>query len=100
MVRAHFAILLLVLVCGCGTQLNLLTEPTPYGGVQLDAQFSSNLRPGQMKDMEGDSKGWAALFGLGSILDLPLSAAADTLVLPVTLSRTIERGRAVSDPKH
>lgn len=80
---------------GCGTILNLEgfngdRPPTPYGGTMLDGAITSvgvrnalGLCP---KGDELDSPlfillGWCALG------DLPLSLLADTVTLPVVLSR-------------
>ena len=96
MPKALFAILPPLLLSGCGTCMSLQTQPTPYGGVALDARFISNLYPSRIKDLEGDSQGWAHLFGVISIFDLPLSAAADTLLLPLTVPPAIEKARSAS----
>jgi uncharacterized protein YceK len=96
MCKAILAILPTLLLCGCGTCMNFNTEPTPYGGVRLDAGFISNLGPNQTKALDGDSQGWAVFLGVIGIVDLPFSAVADTLVLPVTVPAIIEKARSAA----
>ena len=87
------AIFPLLLLGGCGTCMSF-QNPAPYGGVRLDAEFIANLYPSRVKDLDDDSRGWAQIFGVIGIFDLPFSAVADTLLLPVTVSALIEKTRA------
>jgi uncharacterized protein YceK len=81
---------------GCGTVLNLRTEPsmklashTPevYGGVKFDAEaMSVFMRQSALHDC--DTQGRVLSLGLAAyslLIDLPLCAVADTLTLPITL---------------
>lgn len=83
--RAILCQMLLLLLSGCGTGMSMYADPAPYSGVVLDAQFVSNLARGPNKELDGDSQGWATFFGVISIIDMPFSFVADTVLLPVTL---------------
>ncbi len=63
--------LLLMLTLGCGTLESTLARGVwlPYGGVRVDAELAT-----------GED-----VFIPFSLLDLPLSAVLDTLLLPVTI---------------
>jgi len=82
-----FAVVALLL-SGCGTMLNLTSEdtryfetkPEVYGGVHHDVKWAAELRG-------------AGLVALPYVLfiDLPLSAAADTVTLPITLRYAFDK---------
>lgn len=67
------ALLLASLLAGCGTTIDTVSPhelgPRPYGGVRLDASMFSQA---------------PELIPL-VLVDLPLSAALDTLLLPLTI---------------
>ncbi len=70
----------LSVVAGCGTVARTAREgPAPYGGVRASL----------------DSCEWAgdAASGVFWLLDVPLSACADTLMLPVTIPWAAAGGR-------
>ena len=98
MFRSLFAMLPILFVCGCGTAMNYhFAEPTPYGGVRTDVKLISNL--GTPPETIAEIRQWIGILGIVSIFDLPFSAVADTILLPVTVSQTIERRRATLDQK-
>jgi uncharacterized protein YceK len=77
---------------GCGTCLNLTERPLiatdephrrVYGGVKLDNKFGTEFRQRDPSGGEYDAKN-AALW-VATVVDLPLSAIADTLTLPLIL---------------
>jgi uncharacterized protein YceK len=71
--------LMILLLSGCGSMINRsLSHPTPYGGVIFDLGVACGplLHKGN-PDPVFDP------FAPFAILDLPLSTAADTLLLPV-----------------
>jgi uncharacterized protein YceK len=78
---------------GCGTAANLtfpekVMIPGPprmevYGGVGNDVRW--------IKDLAATRGPIALLLAAGLVLDLPLSAVADTLTLPVTLGVKVDR---------
>lgn len=87
-------------LCGCGTVMNLRSPTsarkrsdiaTPrasvYGGVKLDAAA------GRRSFQSSDGR-LGPLFAGGYVwgIDLPLSAVADTLTLPITVPASISRG--------
>ena len=74
-VRRIGAILLLAL-WGCGTIQDVATERRIYGGVRRDLELRSFPRSGVI----GNDPTFLLL-----IVDLPLCAVADTLLLPLTL---------------
>ncbi|MFQ5733694.1 MAG: YceK/YidQ family lipoprotein [Planctomycetaceae bacterium] len=91
-----------VLACGCGTILNFTDLPTKdhrvipapqkiYGGVEVDAIGGWGL---MQTGIEAGFQ-YGPVYTLGAIyvwaVDLPLSAVADTLTLPITVPATIER---------
>jgi uncharacterized protein YceK len=88
------AVTVMFTATGCGTCMNYHTAPSPYGGVCVDVGFISNLNPRRMNEIkEGDSQGWAMLFGVTSIIDLPFSVVADTVMLPITIPAVIHKNR-------
>ena len=71
---------------GCGTAYNLSEGRVPYGGVRLDAEQASAswktaTAPGGFRQPPIVDLGNAAIFAL----DMPISAVADTLTLPIAL---------------
>lgn len=74
---ALFPALALLCLSGCGTIANLAEGPRVYGGVQADIRLIGDPRL-------QDGTPSTPLVVLG-ILDLPLSAALDTALLPITL---------------
>jgi uncharacterized protein YceK len=90
---------------GCGTVMNLqeggdpkfntdkmVTPRSIYGGVRLDASI---LGDGVTEAASGKISGKEAAadipFVVLVVVDMPLSALADTLVLPITVSETLRR---------
>jgi uncharacterized protein YceK len=83
-----------LLASGCGTALNLYlmgiddSAVRVYGGVRFDAVAVRGAFLGPPEGVE-DSSGLAGpiekLLGALILMDLPLSAAADTATLPFTL---------------
>jgi uncharacterized protein YceK len=105
--RAIKAAVLLVgmtLLSGCGTAANLLYIGLPtddklnvYGGVMVDAKVirgsaTDTLRP---KGVQGFAA--SARDAVLMTLDLPFSAVADTLTLPVTVPAAIQRRNRRAD---
>ncbi len=89
----------LIFGCACGTMQNNGSWPGPepgriYGGVRLDlkeiGEAAGTLACPTPKK-SSDSPGVQILF---RTVDLPLSAAADTLSLPWNIADTIRRCRA------
>jgi len=91
-IRAMVVAPLLVCAAGCGTQMNLVDStdhPGPediYGGVKIDGEC---LWLGVQHWRSFGPVGRVST--IGYIVDLPLSAVADTLTLPITVPATIER---------
>jgi uncharacterized protein YceK len=90
---------------GCGTILNLtengpkspVVKDTIYGGIAWDAVFGTNelicavdpwVNPG-LETWESRVAGVA--FAMLCLADLPLSAIADTLTLPITVQAAFQR---------
>ena len=89
----------ILLFCGCGTVMNYRYEgPTPYGGVRSDAAAISGLCSGRHLETRSELGFWVQMYGIASIFDLPFSAVADTVILPVTVYKSIER-RNAAPPK-
>jgi uncharacterized protein YceK len=116
---AYLAAALTVLLGGCGTVVNCVNvSGTParaiYGGVRQDAEngyrhlgeaFSGPAPsfgempkpPNPVSDL--GSKTFCAACGVGMLaVDLPVSAVADTLTLPVTVPATLMKKKK-PDPK-
>lgn len=67
-----FALLMLSQISGCGTIASLIeNDYAVYAGVMKDFSMIQN----------------GGVFGVLSVIDLPLSFIMDTLLLPVTLSQ-------------
>jgi uncharacterized protein YceK len=71
------AALALLLLSGCGTIANLAEGPRVYGGVRTDVRMIGDPR---LPDGTHSSP-----IAVLAIVDLPLSAALDTALLPITL---------------
>ncbi|HZE99519.1 MAG TPA: YceK/YidQ family lipoprotein [Planctomycetota bacterium] len=72
------ALALTVFLGGCGSIADLAVEQRIYGGVQVDARLVEHPYLPSSQDY------FFPLVILG-ILDLPLSAVVDTVLLPVTI---------------
>lgn len=90
---------------GCGTALNFhdgsnsmwLKNGDPrkvYGGVRLDAECGAYLLAEAFTETDLVRLAWSA-WVLG--IDLPLSAVADTVTLPMTIRAAKERSQQTSD---
>ena len=91
-----------VWLSGCGTVLNLwsLADGDPhndggaYGGVAMSTKegawhVKEAIRP------DNDQRAWNAFIALWFLgIDTPLSAALDTLTLPVTILGTLEKAES------
>lgn len=78
-------IAILIIFSGCGTFLGTGSEGlAPYQGIHTDAMIVRETFSGR-----GSSSGYVpeptVFFGIISILDLPLSWALDTAMLPISL---------------
>jgi uncharacterized protein YceK len=110
MSRAVIAVAALTLagITGCGTTMNI-AEPNPlggdphrkpaeitvYGGVVNDVRFA--------KTAAGHDGVAPKLLAAAAVLDMPFSAIADTLTLPLTVAATTARAirdyRAPREPR-
>jgi uncharacterized protein YceK len=84
------ALAVLPSLTGCGTMFNMGHNRQVYGGVRLDAAAEAGLVDkgvGLILSPEPDpfSPGACFWFAGWTLLDLPLSAAADTVTLPFTI---------------
>jgi uncharacterized protein YceK len=107
---AYVAAVLAAVVCGCGTVVNCfnvngVANRAIYGGVREDAANGTRhiteaftgpapsftpmpKPPSPVSDLA--SKSFCAVCGVGMLaVDLPVSAVADTLTLPVTVPATL-----------
>jgi uncharacterized protein YceK len=101
-------LLLCCATCGCGTLCNMTGQNAPldgsqhavskriYGGVRIDAESTAGIARAafvQPPIYESPLKmQLLAASGMSLwVLDLPLSAAADTLTLPATLSASLNK---------
>jgi uncharacterized protein YceK len=81
-----------LLACGCGTALNTLYfapfegGDRVYGGVRLDAELAGQCVSGE-DGYKDQGVVMRTTWTVGAVCDIPLSAAADTLTLPIVLSR-------------
>jgi uncharacterized protein YceK len=80
------------LLVGCGTLVNVAGggEGTPYGGTKFDAAAcSAGLAAGVGPSLPDQKFDPPTSLGLGcyALVDLPFSIVADTLTLPITLTR-------------
>jgi uncharacterized protein YceK len=97
-IRMLGALLVLLLLSGCGTLCNLPETPGMfhlngaatrriYGGVRLDAHFGTRCITASFQEQSSEF-GRAGTFAMGAyalFVDLPISAAADTVTLPYVL---------------
>jgi len=90
------------LLSGCGTFWNMefskerdTGERAIYGGVQIDAHLAFDSTKDALADSNSDHAtiGSAIAMCMLAILDAPLSAIADTLTLPITISATLKKMR-------
>ena len=88
------AILAICAISGCGTAINLACPVTAaghpaqvYGGVKHDVEVCQSCKNESMfLSGMGNSSAWfSELAAYLVALDVPLSAVADTLTLPITL---------------
>ncbi len=91
--RLSLALLATLALSGCGTFHNLNDGGRIYGGVQTDLAVAGLLTAGALQD---DQEAWARAYcltlGAATLaVDMPLSAAADTLTLPLTCLVTYHR---------
>jgi uncharacterized protein YceK len=88
-----------LLFAGCGTFCNLGVEsrgiggPRPYGGVMMDAYFLREEVYAGAQAKTNEAIADSAFTCLFLLADLPVSLAADTLTLPVTIPRALTRTR-------
>jgi uncharacterized protein YceK len=85
----------LICLSGCGTVYNLSSEKAVYGGVGLSLDFGRYVTKG-MTDLDHlDMLPSCAVIGAYCFaVDLPLSALADTLTLPVTLPLAMDHWKS------
>jgi uncharacterized protein YceK len=118
---AFLAAVLAVGLGGCGTVVNCVSVNGPaarsiYGGVRQDAEngtrhlteafsgpaptFSQMPQPPSLgRDLA--SKSFCAVCGVGMLaVDLPVSAVADTVTLPVTVTSTLMKKSAKPKKNH
>jgi uncharacterized protein YceK len=85
--------LLLLLFSGCATVVSI-NDGEPYSGVKTDLYG--------IKDTFDTTKPWYIMpnwaAGILSTVDLPLSAVADTIVLPYTVFRPSRTAAESSEP--
>lgn len=91
-----FAILVTTAISGCGTMGNMWSccvggPHRIYGGVMLDAEAASESGSKALETKGLESLGHVAGAVCYGAIDLPLSAIADTLMLPITIRWEIER---------
>jgi uncharacterized protein YceK len=82
------ALAALLFVSGCGTFASLQSDCDVYGGVRRDAEVAADFMATRREPPKQDSvdvRTVAGVFGMAAIMDMPMSAAADTLLLPVTV---------------
>jgi uncharacterized protein YceK len=81
------ALTAMLFLSGCGTFASLQSDCDIYGGVRRDAEvaadfMSTRKEPPKQDNLVGTVAG---MFGMAAIMDMPMSAAADTLLLPITV---------------
>lgn len=97
-----------LLSMGCGTVMNVSSPGSPafivgqkkvYGGVRNDAAFGVMALKG-VSSNSGDVGGMAASIGLALLAtaDLPLSAVADTVTLPITIPASLKDDSSKQPP--
>ena len=72
-------LMLLPLLCGCGTLVDITAEPHFYGGVRMDLYLLEGAYA------EHNSVVGAVLATIVAIVDIPLCAILDTILLPLVL---------------
>jgi uncharacterized protein YceK len=92
---ATLAMAMLLTMSGCGTMLgnlglSLAHHNQMYGGVQCDLDACASNLKDLREPSEDKSRVEAALCGAMCVVDLPLSAIADTLTLPFTIKATLD----------
>jgi uncharacterized protein YceK len=78
------------MLCGCATVITQGIGGGPYSGVKLDAPLARRLLSGD-PTLEETGRAVATAY----TIDLPFSAALDTVLLPITVPREIWRSHVV-----
>jgi uncharacterized protein YceK len=91
--------LAVALVSGCGTMMNFAHQgwdkSSVYGGVGWDVKLIPAFADGTLwNGVEEEPFSLKAYMITLTALDVPLSAAADTLTLPLTIAATVKRESA------
>lgn len=97
--KVSLAILVMSMSSGCGTMFNLNGlgvfrghDKEPYGGVKLCVEAGTD-HMASVVHPDDTSRAWSLLIGSYFLfLDLPVTAVADTLTLPITI-HAMETGR-------
>ena len=102
--RVLFLLIIIQLSCSCGTIVNMIEAPQPFGGIQRDGQTLGYLWSG--RNLMGDpmTRGYGSQEALGYgafifygtallLVDFPLSFLADLLFLPLTWRGNDTAGR-------
>lgn len=96
MKRISAAAVLSFALCGCGTVTNLRNECEPYGGVaqavKRGCEHCEYVRHPRCVPPALDAAAATCSFAV----DVPLSAVADTLTLPVTAAGSLRKQAAGS----
>jgi uncharacterized protein YceK len=79
MMRVFLLAAPLLLLAGCGTLLDAWNDSRIYGGVRIDVETVAGIGP-------ADHVEASIPLRVLSVLDLPLSLVADTLILPYTVT--------------
>lgn len=101
-IGAILAVGVVALFSGCGTLINLGKDREVYGGVRLDSKCGE----GGLDIWRHPDKYAQPVFPYASLLaaacwvgvDLPLSAVADTLTLPLTIPTALKRAAEPAKP--
>ena len=86
--------LLILTLCGCGTMDNMAGRPSStrvYGGVRQDVKDAAQSTGAVFRAQ--DTAAFSNAIGSGAVrvLDVPFSAVADTVTLPVTVPAAVRR---------
>ena len=86
--RCISLLVVLMVLPGCGTINNLNEERHPYGGVAMD--FKAALHGSWFVGSSG-------MLAPQGIIDVPFSAVADTVTLPITIYSSLNRRYSLED---
>ena len=88
-----FSLLITASLSGCGTMDNMAGGPSArvYGGVRQDVKDAAQATGTAFRASDAAMFSNSVALGTAHVLDMPFSAVADTVTLPVTVPAAVRR---------